>query len=257
MNKFVGLGFVLLLLPIIAHESFGYLGGDMIEQNSFSLSFDNLKTTSDIITINESDKTENLKRYIIFGHGSLNDLHSLTNGVSNSISSSNGFFSIVTMPENNISHLESAGLHIMEDFQLDFHSKYIEYNPHSKISEIGNLANSVQVHDLYNVTGKGVTIAVLDTGVDFSNKDMQHAVARDTENKPIMLDADGQGIILTNSTFAANIDKYGTIKNFTSYKAAGLNTTSSVYVKSGNDGVFLNLKQSGNGTSLLLSLIHI
>ena len=106
MNKFVGLGFVLLLLPIIAHESFGYLGGDIIEQNSLSLSFDNLKTTSDIITINESDKTENLKRYIIFGHGSLNDLHSLTNGVSNSISSSNGFFSIVTMPENNISHLE-------------------------------------------------------------------------------------------------------------------------------------------------------
>ena len=157
MNKFVELAFVLLLLPIIAHESFGYLGGDMIDQNSFSLGFDNLKTTSDIITINESDKTENLKRYIIFGHGSLNDLHSLTSGVSNSISSSNGFFSIVTMPENNISHLESAGLHIMEDFQLDFHSKYTEYNPHSKISEIGNLANSVQVHDLYNVTGKGVT----------------------------------------------------------------------------------------------------
>ena len=160
-----------------------------------------------------------MKRYIVFGHGSVNDLHSLTSGVSSSISSSNGFFSIVTMPENKISHFESAGLHIMEDFQLDFHSKYTEYDPHSKISELGNLANSKRVHDLYNVTGKGVTIAVLDTGVDFSNKDMQRAVARDTNNIPIMLDADGQGIILTNSTFAANIDKYGTIKNFTKYKA--------------------------------------
>ena len=252
MNKFVVFLFVLLLIPIIAHESFAYLGGDMIEKNSFLSSFDKPQTTSDIITFYESDKTENLKRYIVFGHGSVNDLHSLTSGVSSSISSSNGFFSIVTMPENKISHFESAGLHIMEDFQLDFHSKYTEYDPHSKISELGNLANSKRVHDLYNVTGKGVTIAVLDTGVDFLNKDMQRAIARDTNNIPIMLDADGQGIILTNSTFAANIDKYGTIKNFTKFKADGLNTTSSVYVKSGNDGVFLNLKQTGNGTSLLV-----
>ena len=250
MNKFVGIIFVFLLLPIIAHESFGYFGGDMIEQNSFSLSLDKISPTSDIITINDLEKNENLKRYIVFGHGSLNDLHSLTNGVSNSISSSNGFFSIVTLPENNISHFESAGFNVMEDFELDFHSKYTDYDPHSKISEIGNIANSAQVHELYNVTGKGVTIAVLDTGVDFSNKDIQHAVARDSDNIPIMLDADGQGIILTNSTFAANIDKYGTIKNFTKYKAAGLNTTSTVYVKSNNDGVFLDLKQSGNGTSL-------
>jgi len=252
MNKFVGLVFVLLLIPIVAHESFGYLEGDLIEKNSFLSSLDKIKTTSDIITINQSDNTENLKRYIVFGHGSVNDLYSLTNGFSSSISSANGFFSIVTLPENQISHLESAGLHVMEDFQLDFHSKYIEYDPHSKISEIGNLANSAQVHKLYNVTGKGVTIAVLDTGVDFSNKDIQHTVARDKNNIPIMLDADGQGIILTNSTFAANIDKYGTIKNFTKYKSSELNTTSSVYVKSKNDGVFLDLKQSGDGTNLLV-----
>ena len=87
MNKFVGIIFVFLLLPIIAHESFGYFGGDMIEQNSFSLSLDKISPTSDIITINDLEKNENLKRYIVFGHGSLNDLHSLTNGVSNSISS--------------------------------------------------------------------------------------------------------------------------------------------------------------------------
>ena len=38
-----------------------------------------------------------------------------------------------------------------------------------------------------------MSIEVLDTGVDFSNKDMKHAVERDKDNKPIMLDADGQG----------------------------------------------------------------
>ena len=105
MNKFVGLVFVLLLIPIVAHESFGYLGGDLIEKNSFLSSLDKIKTTSDIITINQSDNTENLKRYIIFGHGSVNDLYSLTNGFSSSISTANGFFSIVTLPENQISNL--------------------------------------------------------------------------------------------------------------------------------------------------------
>jgi len=243
---------VLLLVPIIANESFGYLGGDMIEKNLFSFDFDNMQITSDIITVKELDEAENLKRYIVFGHGSPDDISFLTSGMSNSVSTSNGFFSIVTLPENKIISLESTGLHIMEDFPLSFHSKYTEYNPHSKISEIGNLANSKEVHKLYNVTGNNVTIAIVDTGVDFSNKDMQHAIARDKENIPIMLDADGQGIILTNATFTANIDKYGTMKNFTKSKISGLNTTSSVYVKAKNDGVFLNLAQNGNGTSLLV-----
>ena len=81
---------------------------------------------------------------------------------------------------------------------------------------------------------------------------MQHALARDNENKPIMLDADGQGIILTNATFTANIDKYGTLKNFTKSKIDGLNTTSSVYVKAKNEGVYLDLVRNGNGTSLLV-----
>ena len=243
---------LLVLVPIIANESFGYFGGDMIEKNLFSFDSDIMKIDSDIITVKDLDGVENLKRYIVFGHGSPNDISSLTNSISNSVSTSNGFFSIVTMPENKITNLESAGLHVMEDIPLNFHSKYIEYDPHSKISEIGNLANSKDVHELYNVTGNNITIAIVDTGVDFSNKDMQHAIARDKENIPIMLDADGQGIILTNATFAANIDQYGTMKNFTKSKISGLNTTSSVYVKAKNDGVFLNLLQNGNGTSLLV-----
>ena len=252
MNRYILVFFVLLFVPIIANESFGYFGGDIIEKNSLSVNFESIQKTSDIITINELDQTEKLKRYIVFGHGSVNDLRSLTNGISNSVSSSNGFFSIITLPENNITHLELAGFHIMEDFPLDFHSKYTKYDPHSDISEIGNLANSRQVHSLYNVTGNDVTIAIIDTGVDFSNSDMQHAVARDNENIPIMLDADGQGIIITNATFTANIDKYGTIKNFTKYKMSEINTTSSVYVKQKNEGVFLDLAQNGDGTSLLV-----
>ena len=46
---------------------------------------------------------------------------------------------------------------MIEDFQLDFHSKYIQKNNINKISTIGNIANSERVHSLYNVTGKDVT----------------------------------------------------------------------------------------------------
>ena len=59
-----------------------------------------------------------------------------------------------------------------------------------------------------------------------------------------MLDADGQGIILTNATFAANIDKYDIIKNHTSKSFSSFeNMTSKVYTKPRNEGVFLDQDQ--------------
>ena len=61
-----------------------------------------------------------------------------------------------------------------------------------------------------------------------------------------MLDPDGQGIILTNSTFHANISKYDTIRNYT--KSLPENATSSVYLT--RDGAFLNLSQGGDGTTI-------
>jgi len=85
------------------------------------------------------------------------------------------------------------------------------------------------------VTGKGVTVAVVDTGVDFSNPDIMESLARDDDNNPIMLDADGQGLVLTNSTFAANI-KYGKVYNFTKTAMLQLNATSNEYES--KDGVF-------------------
>ena len=203
---------------------------------------------SDIIKFNESSNEQQLKRYLIFGQGSSSELGNVKTDYS--VSSSNGFFSIVVIPENTISIFQSKGFHVIEDFQLDFHSKYISKNNLTQISTIGNIANSQLAHSLYNVTGKDVKIAIIDTGVDFSNPDMQHSLARDTENIPIMLDPDGQGLILTNATFAANIDEYGTIKNFT--KSQKYNTTSNVYVKSRAGGVFLNIDQNGDGTSLLV-----
>jgi len=80
----------------------------------------------------------------------------------------------------------------------------------------------------------------------FSNPDIQHSLARDELNYPLMLDPDGQGIILTNATFSANIDKYNTVQNYE--KLFSNNMTSSVYVT--RDGVFLDISQDGDGTTI-------
>ena len=231
---------LLITIPVFASESFSFLSGDMIDQNFQNNDHIFSNHHSNIINFNEPTNDQQLKRYLIFGKGSSSELGNIKTDYS--ISSSNGFFSIVIIPENTISIFQSKGFSVIEDFQLDFPSKYISADNVSQISTIGNIANSERVHSLYNV--------IIDTGVDFSNPDIQHALARDNENIPIMLDPDGQGLILTNATFAANIDEYGTIKNFT--KPAKYNTTSNVYVKSRADGVFLNINQNGDGTSLLV-----
>ena len=245
MMKFLFVLAFLLIFPILISESFSYFDGDMINYKFENKNNYLTNTNSEIIQFNEFSNEQQMKRYIIFGKGTT-EFTNLIN-TQYSISSPNGFFSIVTAPESIMSFSESKGVNIIEDFQLDFHSKYISKDNVSKLFTIENIANSERVHTLYNVTGKDVTIAIIDTGVDFSNPDVQHSLARDSENIPIMLDPDGQGLVLTNATFAANIDRYGTMKNFTKFTTH--NTTSDIYVKS-RGGVYLNIEQNGNGTEL-------
>ena len=250
MVKLILLLVLLVTIPAIINESFSYLGGDLIDYNSYheSQNISNLKT--EIIKFNEFSSDEKLKRYLIFGQGSVSEI-GIPNLYKYSVTSSNGFFSIATIPESDISIFQSKGFHVIEDFELDFFSnKYVSKDNITKTTTIGNLANSIDTHKIYNVTGDGVKIAIIDTGVDFSNMDIRHSLARDENNIPIMLDPDGQGIVLTNATFSANIDKYGTMKNFS--ESTEYDTTSKVFVKPRNGGVFLDINQDGLGTSLLV-----
>jgi subtilisin family serine protease len=226
---FLAAFFVLMLFQ---QSSYGFVEMDEIPRFS---NFD-IKGTSDMISV-DLPKQENIaKRYLIYGSGSINNVYSDVKDIVYTIDSDKGFFSVGTLTESEASKLKLSGYHVIEDFQLDFHSKYVSTNAITKISQFGNIANSEQVHKLYNVTGKGVTIAIMDTGVDFSNPDMMESLARDDENKPIMLDADGQGLVLTNATYAANI-QYGKIYNFTKSGLLDLDTTSWVYKS--KDGIFL------------------
>jgi len=228
------------LLILFQQSSYGFIEGAEVPILS---NFD-IERTSDIISIDLPYQENLAKRYLVYGSGSLNSAFTDTKNIAYGINSDKGFFSVGILTENEASKLKSKGYYVFEDFPLDFHSKYVSTNAITKISKFGNIANSEQVHKLYDVTGKGVTVAVVDTGVDFSNPDIMESLARDDDNNPIMLDADGQGLVLTNSTFAVNI-KHGKVYNFTKTAMLQLNATSHVYESS--DGVFLNT-QAKNGT---------
>src|SRR5581483_2603167 len=95
----------------------------------------------------------------------------------------------------------------------------------------------------YNINGSGVNVAIVDTGTDFANPDMQNSLARDKSGVPIMLDADGQGIVLTRATYLAKISN-GMVLNgsLVPQDDQPKNLTSFVYVnKTGT--VFLKTSQ--------------
>ena len=253
MLKLVLSVFLLVLIPSILSESNAYLGGDLVDFDSNLLGNEILNSNSQIIDLDSLEKNSNLKRYLVFGSGSGDELFSYANKIGMTASSSNGFFSIVVMEENNAPFFIANGYNVIEDFELDFHSNYVLSNEKTDISHMENIANSKKIHDAYNTTGKDIRIAIIDTGVDFSNPDVRHSLARDENNFPIMLDADGQGIVLTNATFVANIDKYDIIKNHTGKTLSPFeNMTSKVYAKPRNEGVFLDVAQGGDGTHLLV-----
>ena len=78
-----------------------------------------VNTKSEIINFNEVSNEQQVKRYLIFGKGSISELGNFLS-TSYSISTQNGFFSIVTAPESTMSIFQSKGLHVIEDLQLDF-----------------------------------------------------------------------------------------------------------------------------------------
>ena len=151
--------------------------------------FDNSKnkiiSDSKIIDIDSNFFLENnFKRYLIFGPNSFQE-NFLKNNSMYTVQSDHGFFSVSLLSESTASNLISQGYYVIEDSKLDFHqSEQII----SDVSKIGDITGSTITKQKYNSTGNDIVIAIVDTGVDFSNPDIQHSLARDKLNRPIMLD---------------------------------------------------------------------
>ena len=232
--------FFVFLLGVSITTAYAYTADDLI---SYETTADKIQFDSGILDVDSLFFSENnFKRYLIFGSNQ-HDSSSVRSGSIYGIESDHGFFYVATLSEKNATSLISRGYHVIEDFQLDFHSESEEILDASRIPQI---TKSDLAKKNYDVTGNGTTIAIVDTGVDFSNLDIQHSLARDDKNHPIMLDPDGQGIILTNSTFFAFIDDDEIIRNYSKPIPPGM--ISSAYVS--RDGVFLDLSQGGQGSEI-------
>ena len=236
----VAIVFVILLFSPILINSYAF----PVDESLFLENSQNpINFNSDLIDIDSDFFVENnFKRYLIFGSNSLEGYNFKNNSLYG-IESDHGFFSVSVLSPTLASSLISKGYTVIEDSKLDFHSseKLIP-----DVSRIGKITGSSIAHQQYNATGNDIVIAIVDTGVDFSNPDIQHSLARDEFNYPLMLDPDGQGIILTNATFSANISKYDTIRNST--KNIPENVTSTVYLT--REGAFLDISQNGAGTTI-------
>lgn len=202
-----------------------------------------LNKHSDLITFQQTSNEVNVKRYIVFGSNSISNIISKSNNIIYGTNSNSGSLAVGLFTPEEISTLKSSGYNVMEDQMLEFDSAYPIAVP-DDVTRIDKILGSYYPAHKYGYTGNGIKIGIVDTGTDFSNPNMKDSVSRDDNNIPVMIDADGQGLVLTNATFVAKITDRGIIQNYT--KFIPKNVTSTVYVNS--NGVFLNLNQAGKGT---------
>ena len=229
---------ILLLSPVLTN-SFAFTGDDVYVQDEYQ----KIDFNSNILDVDQNFFVENnFKRYLIFGMTSQNHDYLKNNSIYG-IQSDHGFFYVSLLSEKSASLLATQGIHVIEDSKLEFHSSS---NEELDASRIGEITGSSNARLNYGASGNGTIVAIVDTGVDFSNPDIQHSLARDEINHPIMLDPDGQGIILTNATFFAYVDENEIIRNYS--KPIAEHMTSSAYVT--KKGVFLDISQGGKGSEI-------
>jgi len=128
------------LLILFQQSADGFIEGTEIP----TLSNFDIERTSDIVSIDLPRQEILAKRYLIYGSGSFNNAYSDTKNIVYGINSDKGFFSVGILTENEASKLKSKGYYVIEDFELDFHSKYVSTNAITKTSQLGNIANSEQ-----------------------------------------------------------------------------------------------------------------
>lgn len=197
-----------------------------------------IRLQSELLNLNGLTYSPDAVRVMISGKG---DISAISDQVyiSHYLKTNDGYIAFAATTQDKLPLLRSQGLVVANDVKLEFDQV-------RDASRLGEILGSDKVSKDAGLTGKGIKIAVVDTGTDFANKDMIHAIARDTNKRPIMLDADGQGIVLTRTKFLAKISPQGSLLNSTLSKDEQDDFTSSVYFN--DKGVFLHLNRGKNGT---------
>ncbi|MDE1726165.1 MAG: S8 family serine peptidase [Thaumarchaeota archaeon] len=242
MSKIAFFLISLLLVSLIQNPISAYCDIDIPRPTQTSTP----ERTSDLITFQTISPENSVKRYIIFGSGPISEITQRSENIIYGLNSDHGSFAVGVFNQNEISNLKLDGYNVIEDLPLEFDSAKTNSHEPIDVSRVGDILGSNKIIQQYDYTGNGIKIGIVDTGTDFSNPDVRDSLARDENNIPVMIDADGQGLVLTNATFVATIGNNGVIQNYT--QPIPKNITSSVYVNS--NGVFLDLNREGKGTTV-------
>ncbi len=164
--------YAILIASVLIGNSFGYLGGDLPQPSTLPFDSFNIDPSSNIIKVEpraisppntisiENSKIEltseiikfdpritlkhdSAKRYLIFGSGALIDENKINDGIFESVTSQNGFFSVGVLSEKQAHQLKNNGHDLIEDFLLDFHS----INNSDEVPEISKIAQIMQSAD--------------------------------------------------------------------------------------------------------------
>ena len=231
----------LILLSAVPKPAGAYHDADLIQPPQMHPA----EQTSGLIRFQQPSYESTEKRYLVFGPGPVSGISQRAENLLYGLGSGHGSFAVGMFKENEVASLKLAGYDVIQDLPLEFDSASVGSAP-SDVSKIDDILGTSKVIEQYNYTGEGIRIGIVDTGTDFSNPDVTDSVARDGNHIPVMIDADGQGLVLTNSTFVAQIGNNGVIQNYT--HPIPKNATSSVYVNA--KGVFLDLSNGGRGTTI-------
>ncbi len=109
-------------------------------------------------------------------------------------------------------------LRILPDMKLDYSLPTDDVAQGAEIKldmfKVREITGAERTNVALGIEGKGVRVAIVDTGVDFSTPDLASALARNETGYPLFFDPDEQGLILTNTTVRA-MNGYLQTKNVT------------------------------------------
>ena len=146
-----------LLIFIFQEDSYGFIEGfDSPPLPDFEITKE-----PGAISLDLSPPQNVVKRYLVFGHDSLNNVYDDTNNIVYGINSNSGFFSVGVFDENEALNLKSKGYYVIEDYMLDFHSKYLSTNGATEISQFGNIAESEKVKGIEPVSYTHLTLPTI------------------------------------------------------------------------------------------------
>ncbi|HXG07358.1 MAG TPA: S8 family serine peptidase [Nitrososphaera sp.] len=169
-----------------------------------------VRTDFGAIKLGKLEYNGNIGRTLVYGSGNVAALSNNAHIVSFGYTENGQKMFGVALSKSPL--LPNSGFSYLPDAPLQFDFALDDTSNAGRLSG-SSILRSDRVVEEYGITGEGVTVAIVDTGTDFSNPDMIHSLARDENGIPIMLDADAQGIVLTKATYVATTDASGNMVN--------------------------------------------